>query len=73
MTRNGEIARLPAAIRQELNHRLPDGIEKAGMWRDLRIGLLDLPKTGLFARRLRLEQPKIDPAACCNSARPDSG
>jgi hypothetical protein len=39
----------------------------------MRIGLLDLRKTGLFAQRLELEQPKIDPAACCNSARFGSG
>jgi hypothetical protein len=51
---------------------MPEGIEKARMWRELRIGLLDLKKSRRCAQRLRLDQPAID-AANCNSAQPRCG
>ena len=45
MTRNGKIARLPAALRQELNQRLFDGEQGQG-------------RSELYAQRLEIEQNK---------------
>jgi hypothetical protein len=49
------------AIEMQRLQSMPEGIEKARMWRELRIGLLALRKTELLAQRLRLEQAQIDP------------
>ncbi len=59
------------AIEMRRLQSMPEGIEKARMWRELRIGLLDLKKTELDAQRLALERPLTQ--TNCNSPRPGSG
>ena len=77
MTRNGKIARLPAALREELNQRLPDG-EQGQPWVEwlnslpqvqsvLRAKFQGIPIwVHIYAQRLKIEQnkhPQIDSPA----------
>jgi hypothetical protein len=59
------------AIEMQRLESAPDGIEKAKIWRELRIGLLALRRSELYAERLKIEhikhpepeKPKKDPCA----------
>ena len=77
MTRNGKIARLPAALREELNQRLLNG-EQGQPWVEwlnslpqvqsvLRAKFQGIPiSEHIYAQRLKIEQnkhPQIDPPA----------
>jgi hypothetical protein len=59
------------AVEMRRLESMPEGINKARMWRELRLGLLDLKKTELHAERLALERQLTQ--TNCNSPQPGSG